>query len=151
MRISQKNVYCRRTQSDPKTAPKRAKTPSCLIRKKLRNRFPKSARILKRKEFLALGKNSERFVGDQLFIQYQESSTPKLGITTVRKFGNAIKRNAFKRSVREAFRLTFSSLPPCKMVIFPKKGLETFSFQKISEDLKEFSLEYIERCATKSS
>ncbi len=81
----------------------------------LKNRkFPKSARILTNSHYKFLQRNSARYQGDTIQINYRQgrSSTAKLGITVSKKFGKAHDRNRFKRVVREAFRELLPFLPP---------------------------------------
>jgi ribonuclease P protein component len=69
--------------------------------------YPKSARLLKRREFMMLAQKSQVFHGKSVIIQWRKNSTQRirLGITVTKKFGEAVERNRFKRLVREAFRL----------------------------------------------
>ena len=99
--------------------------------------FKKNFRLLKRREFLNLRKESRRFYGSCISIDYsfKELKTPKLGITVSKKFGNACARNYFKRSVREAFRLNRSTIP-LKMImqVSPLHGKETPTPQTVAQD-----------------
>jgi ribonuclease P protein component len=45
---------------------------------------------------------------------------PRLGLTVSRKVGNAVARNLWKRTLREAFRLTQRELPPLDLVCIPR-------------------------------
>lgn len=75
--------------------------------------FPKTLRLLKRREFLNLKRHSKRFYGDCVSIDYafQRVRYPRLGITVSKKFGKAHARNYFKRCVRESFRNVRAQLP----------------------------------------
>jgi ribonuclease P protein component len=75
--------------------------------------FPKSARLLTSHQFRRVMKYGAVASGKHLVIQMHENkkSSLKLGITVSRKFGNAVKRNRFKRLVREAFRTSQKELP----------------------------------------
>ena len=70
-------------------------------------KFPKTARLLKRKQFQKINREGRRLSGRVVSIQYTNKEAPlcpKLGITISKKFGKAHDRNRFKRIVREAFR-----------------------------------------------
>jgi ribonuclease P protein component len=80
-------------------------------------RFPKSSRLRKRAEFLAVQERgsvvqTRAFVG--VFLPNQGRQT-RLGITTTRKLGGAVVRNRARRLVREAFR---------RRVLDPPAGLD---------------------------
>lgn len=82
-----------------------------------------------------------KHVGQWVFIDVRKNYTAvtRLGITVTRKFGNSPERNRFKRVVREAFRLSYSSLfkgfdlnvRPCRSKLNP-------SMQEIQCDLLRF-------------
>src|SRR5690606_1314051 len=45
---------------------------------------------------------------------------PRLGLVVSRKVGNAVRRNRWKRLLREAFRLTSNELPGLDFVVIPR-------------------------------
>lgn len=45
----------------------------------------------------------------------------RLGLTVSRRVGGAVERNAWKRALREAFRLVQHELPPCDLVCIPQR------------------------------
>lgn len=88
-------------------------------------KFPKSAKLLKPSEFdrVFRARNS---AADGLIVVYADRgpcTQPRIGLTVSRKCGNAIVRNRWKRSIREAFRLVQHKLPQqFDFVVLPKKG-----------------------------
>jgi ribonuclease P protein component len=76
--------------------------------------FPKTARILKRNEYLAIQRSSLRIVTENFIIygRKRRRRTNRIGITVSKKVGNAAVRNLVKRLVRESFRLNQDALPP---------------------------------------
>jgi ribonuclease P protein component len=71
-------------------------------------RFPKSARLRTRFQYLRMKTFDQRHVGCYLIADQKASrlQQTRLGITVSRRFGKAHDRNRFKRIVREAFRLS---------------------------------------------
>lgn len=87
--------------------------------------FPKSCRILSKRDFNKVLKKGERKIGKFLFIEVERLPEGKirsrLGITVTKKFGKAHDRNRFKRLVRESFRLLKKLLlQPIDCVVKPK-------------------------------
>lgn len=102
--------------------------------------FPKSARVLRRSHFLSLMKQSTRFKGAGVRIDYRRSSkttSPKLGITVSRHYGKAHERNLFKRIVREAFRQLAPTLPSgLELHVSPKGAEQQAALHTILSDFK---------------
>ena len=69
-------------------------------------RFPKSARLRKRPEFLKLSRTGSK-IQTANFVVISKSNDgveSRLGITVSAKVGNSVVRNRIKRQVREFFR-----------------------------------------------
>ncbi|CRX38414.1 ribonuclease P protein component [Estrella lausannensis] len=68
--------------------------------------FPKQARLTKRVEFIKVKVGAASHTGSLVIIDQKATRRGhcRLGITVSRKFGNAVLRNRFKRTVREVFR-----------------------------------------------
>lgn len=90
-------------------------------------RFPKSARLLKSAQFDRVMKRRQS-AGDGMVVVYaapNDCKHPRLGLIVSRKVGNAVVRNRWKRSIREAFRLEQPNLPQqLDIVVLPRRGAE---------------------------
>jgi ribonuclease P protein component len=100
--------------------------------------FPKSVRLLERREFLFLQqkgrkRHSQHFLVATAPTQGEHS---RFGITTSRRFGNSVVRNRMKRLLREFFR-THQGLisPACDIVVIPRSGAEQLTLAQITEEL----------------
>lgn len=60
---------------------------------------------------------------------------PRLGIAAPRRYGNAIRRNRFRRLVREAFRLASADLGRFDYLVTPRKALGEPTLAGITGDL----------------
>ena len=88
-------------------------------------RFPKSARVRRQAEFDLVYRDNVFAADDVLVIRARRngSKTTRLGLSVGRKVGNAVVRNRWKRTIREAFRKQYSELPVgVDLVVRPKKG-----------------------------
>lgn len=135
MGISQEDENRKRSESDQPPPPSRPQKTVCL-----RRDFPKAARILTSKHFLAVLKARNKFEGTFITIDYRLGKTtrPRLGITVSRKYGKAHDRNRFKRVVREAFRAIAPTLrPDLELNIAPRHSTERPIKSAILEDLTE--------------
>lgn len=101
--------------------------------------FPKSIRLLKRKEFVRISHDATRLIGRCISIDLYltNANQTRLGITVSRKYGKAHKRNRFKRIVREAFRLSQHEIPKgFDMIIKPRYGAENACPQDIVHEFR---------------
>ena len=55
-----------------------------------------------------------------LLFKYAKSSVPQIGFIVSRKYGNAIKRNKFKRRCREILYEKIKQGMPLQVIIMPK-------------------------------
>ncbi|HKY06622.1 MAG TPA: ribonuclease P protein component [Candidatus Binatia bacterium] len=76
--------------------------------------MPKSARLLKRAEFLRLSRTGAKFQSASFIVISGTNHRPesRLGITVSSKVGNAVIRNRIKRQIREFFRRRRIELRP---------------------------------------
>ena len=87
-------------------------------------RFGKAARLLRRREFLAVQQKGRRLYANGLLVLARDAGRdrPRLGITVSTKIGSAVVRNRVKRWVREAFRAVAAELPPVDLVVIARAG-----------------------------
>jgi ribonuclease P protein component len=91
--------------------------------------FPKSARLLRRHEFVTLREGGRSFADGPLAASFRprEEGSPtrpaaqpafaRVGLTVSSKVGGSVLRNRIKRRLREAVRLELAGLPPVDLVI----------------------------------
>jgi len=80
-------------------------------------RFPKSAHVRKRREYLQIQASGRRVSLPHFILvvaarALDDAPGPRLGITASRKVGGAVVRARIRRLVREAFRTTRDLFPP---------------------------------------
>jgi len=122
-------------------------TSASLVRQGKLLAFPKSARLLARREFLFLqSRGKRRHCPHFVVVLYPaRGEKSRLGITVTRRFGNAVARNRMKRLLREFFRAWRSEITPAyDIVIIPRVGAHTLQLTHIAEELGK-ALSLVER------
>jgi ribonuclease P protein component len=79
-----------------------------------KGRFPKSARVRKRREYQRVQSGGRRLSLEHFVLVLRtrdDANGPRLGIAASRKVGCAVVRNRVRRLVREAFRSTRDLFP----------------------------------------
>ena len=100
--------------------------------------FPKSSRLLARREFLFLQSRGKRrhcshFV---LILSPAKSGKSRLGVTVTRRFGNAVQRNRMKRLLREFFRANEEKITPAQdVLVVPRAGAHQLALETITEEI----------------
>ncbi|MBI2678080.1 MAG: ribonuclease P protein component [Candidatus Koribacter versatilis] len=97
--------------------------------------FPKSARLLKRADFLRVYETGRRHFGAHMTFFYLDRAVvggvneaagkdgPRIGFTVSRALGGSVDRNRIRRRVREAVRMNLSALHRATdVVINPKRS-----------------------------
>ncbi|HUE74755.1 MAG TPA: ribonuclease P protein component [Pirellulaceae bacterium] len=100
-------------------------------------RFPKELRIRRQADFDRVYKARAYAADDVLVVNGCANGldVPRLGLSVSRKVGSAVERNAWKRRIREAFRLARTTLPVgVDLVVRPQKGAAC-NFEAISRSL----------------
>jgi ribonuclease P protein component len=104
-------------------------------------RFPKTARLRKRAEFVNLSRRgvklqSANFV---VVIWAKGQQENRLGITVSGKVGNAVTRNRIKRSIREYFRRHRAELPmQSDILIIARRGAAELDGHGVHVELEKF-------------
>ncbi len=101
--------------------------------------FEKKLKVRKKADFLSLRSKSKKFVGRHWIVFFQDNGLghPRLGISVSTAVGNAVRRNHFRRWIRESFRKhrdRFLTLD-CHFVV--KKKEITITKREFSKELDE--------------
>jgi ribonuclease P protein component len=90
-------------------------------------RFTKAARLLRRREFLAVQERGARLHSGKYVVLGLPNGCghARLGVTVSSKVANAVGRNRVKRWVREAFRARAGELPKVDLVVIGRSSALT--------------------------
>jgi ribonuclease P protein component len=102
-------------------------------------KFPKSARLRKRPEFLSLSRTGKKVHSPNFIVisKNNERGESRLGITVSSKVGNALVRNRIKRLVREFFRRRRHEwVPGADIVVIARKGAAELSSGLMQKELE---------------
>ncbi len=100
--------------------------------------FLKSYRLRHRGQYQRVAQMPTRLVGHHIIIEYRQSRYPqsRLGVTVSRHHGNAVRRNRFKRIVKEAYRLSRHLLKDgIDIIVKPRQLAHVAKMQDISQEL----------------
>jgi ribonuclease P protein component len=102
-----------------------------------RFRFPKSARLTRSSEFAKVKNAGESCHGRLMVLSVLKTAEcePRIGLITSRRLGNAVKRNAVRRRLREIVRLERPRLKPGLWLVFvARKAAAGAPFEALRED-----------------
>lgn len=111
--------------------------------------FSRDSRLCKRRQFLTLYREAERihtrfFV---VYIQRNNLTRSRLGITASRKVGSPVVRNRIKRRLREIFRQGPHDIrPAADLVVNVKRNAARASFSQLCESLGIALRRWEDRC-----
>jgi ribonuclease P protein component len=107
----------------------------------LDQRFPKTLRLTSRSDF-RLVYERRCSVGDELVRllgRLNDRPHPRIGLSVSRQVGNAVRRNRWKRLLREAFRLSREKLPVgIDFIVVPRNAAKP-ELQPLKKSLVELS------------
>jgi ribonuclease P protein component len=98
----------------------------------------KAARLLRRREFLAVQEGGRRLYAREIVILALDNGRdhPRIGITVPGKVATAVIRNRVKRWVREAFRGGAADWPPVDLVVLARSGAPGLGLEGIRRALE---------------
>ena len=103
-------------------------------------RFPKTARLRKRPQFLTLSRTGSKFQSANFVVisKSNDSGESRLGITVSAKVGDSVVRNRIKRQVREFFRRRRSELPQATdFLVIARNGAASLASALIASELEQ--------------
>ena len=108
-------------------------------------RLRKEEKLLKRAEFDAVFERGRSVGNKQLVLHWMENQLghPRLGLVIGVRFGNAVKRNTWKRRIREIFRRNKAAFGAKDVVVLP--GKHDDAKQATHEELKTALLSLLKR------
>ncbi len=107
--------------------------------------FPKSARLLRRADYVAIKQRGKSFAEGPLAASFRPRDPAatgiavagaRVGLTVSSKIGSAVTRNRIKRRLREAVRLEFASLPAVDLVLVARASAPSASVEELREWLR---------------
>lgn len=106
--------------------------------------YPKSMRLLTRIDYRSMTRHNKQFTGKWIVvdIKFTHSGISRLGITVTKRFGDAVRRNRFKRLVRESFRTIIGRFSfSCDILIRPR----TLALKGGKDQIEQELLSFLER------
>jgi ribonuclease P protein component len=104
-----------------------------------REKFPRSARLLRHADFEQVYKNGRRHFSAHMTVFFlgrqTQGGTMRVGFTVSKVLGGAVVRNRMKRRLREAVRLEGLKSVAVDVVINPKKSLLTVEFPELRKEI----------------
>lgn len=102
--------------------------------------FPKSARLLKRADFLRVYEHGRRHFAPNMTFFYLERAgegRARVGLTVSRALGGSVERNRIRRRVREAVRMNLAGLgrAAADVVINPKRSAIKAEFEALRAEV----------------
>ena len=99
--------------------------------------YPKKSRLRIDRDFLPVRHRGRRHSGSEALVRVAQNDLgrPRLGLATPKKYGNAVRRNRFRRLTRTAFRLLGARLGSRDLLVEPRRGLGEPTLQGLSSDL----------------
>ncbi len=94
-------------------------------------------RLLRRSDFDATYRARKSAADDNLVVYVRPNGLgfSRIGLSVAGKWGNAVRRNKFRRICREAFRLHKHELPAgCDIIILPRRGID-LTLEEVSDSL----------------
>lgn len=100
--------------------------------------YPKTARLRRERDFAPVRRIGRRWLGAQAQFRVlaNRQGAPRLGIATPRRYGGSVRRNRFRRLLREAFRLSAGDLGSIDFLVEPRRDLEEPTLAGLSADLR---------------
>lgn len=98
---------------------------------------PPTARLRRNADFRHLARDGVAVPGSECVVRRraQDLGRPRLGIAAPRGYGRAVRRNRFRRLVREAFRLSAGELGSADYLVAPRRTLAEPTLAGIRGDL----------------
>jgi ribonuclease P protein component len=106
----------------------------------VRYTLPRSARVIRRKEFRRIYSRGSRAGGkDLIVVALRRSETGhRVGLSVSKANGCAVIRNKIKRIFREAFRLERPTLPgQYDVVMIPREHPEKYALRRVRKELRD--------------
>ena len=104
-----------------------------------REKFPRSARLLRHADFERVYKNGRRHFSTNMTVFFlgrePQDGAMRVGLTVGKALGGAVVRNRMKRRLREAVRLEGLRQVAADVVINPKKSLLAAEFPELRNEV----------------
>lgn len=109
--------------------------------KKVSQRFPRDARLLKHADFQVVYKEGRKHFSSNMTAFYRErkeAAGPRVGFTVGKVLGGAVVRNRIRRRMRSAVRRHLNELvKPLDLVLHPRKSVLTLKFTQLDKEIKQ--------------
>lgn len=99
--------------------------------------YPKTARLRLDRDFKEVRSRGRRHVGHEASIRVvaTDLGRARLGLATPRRYGDAVRRNRFRRLAREAFRSVATTLGSRDFLVEPRRDLVEPTLAGLARDL----------------